>query len=92
MSEESIHVYLDEQYSDQNAKRKHQVTSLTGVYLPAIQVVAFRKRYFSLLRSLFISAPNHIPRLPEVHASDLFRDQFDKIKFQIHGRININRK
>ena len=56
MSDEFIHVYFDEQYADQNAKRKHQVTSLTGVCLPAIQVVPFLETLFlPTLKVLFPS-------------------------------------
>ena len=87
---ESVHVYLDEKYADQNAEKKYQVTSLTGAYMTASQVVTFRKRYFSLLRNLLPLPPGKIPPLPKVHACALFPDQSDQVKFRfMEGLVSI---
>lgn len=68
--------YLDEKYADQSLCRDLQVTSLTGVYIPAHRVVDFRRRLYSLLRHVFLYdlSGTLIPPLVPCHASDLFRD------------------
>ncbi len=68
--------YLDEKYADRGVSKDLQVTSLTGVYLPADRVVEFRRRLYSLLSDIFLydATDSRIPRLVPYHASELFRD------------------
>ena len=68
--------YLDEKYADSGVSKELQVTSLTGVYLPADRVVEFRRRLYSLLADIFLydATDSRIPRLVPCHVSELFKD------------------
>ena len=68
--------YLDEKYADTGVSKELQVTSLTGVYLPANTVVEFRRRLYSLLADIFLhdETDSRIPGLVPCHASELFKD------------------
>ena len=68
--------YLDEKYADSGVSKELQVTSLTGVYLPADRVVEFRRRLHSLLADIFLhdATDSRIPDLVPCHASELFKD------------------
>ena len=68
--------YLDEKYADTGVSKELQVTSLTGVYLPADRVVEFRRRLYSLLADIFLhdKTDSRIPGLVPCHASELFKD------------------
>ena len=68
--------YLDEKYADSGVSKELQVTSLTGVYLPADRVVEFRRRLYSLLADIFLydATDSRIPSLVPCHASELFND------------------
>ena len=68
--------YLDEKYADSGVSRELQVTSLTGVYVPADRVVKFRRRLYSLLTNIFLydATDSRIPRFVPCHASELFKD------------------
>ena len=68
--------YLDEKYVDSGVSKELQVTSLTGVYLPADRVVEFRRRLYSLLAEIFLhdATDSRIPGLVPCHASELFKD------------------
>ena len=68
--------YLDEKYADSRVNKELQVTSLTGVYLPADRVVEFRRRLYSLLADIFLhdATDSRILGLVPCHASELFKD------------------
>ena len=96
-TDQSIYMcYLDEKYADQGQCRDLQVTSLTGVYIMANKVTAFRRRLYSLLRDIFLFDVKGtlIPLPIPCHASELFKDakKSDGTIVTDKDRINFQRR
>ena len=75
-NQRTLMCYLDEKYADQGVSRRLQVTSITGVYVPAGKVVRLRRRLYSLVRDIFLYdvSDSRIPSAVLCHASELFKD------------------
>ena len=95
-NERVLMCYLDEKYVDREAPRELQVTSMTGVYVPAIRVVEVRRRLHSLLMDIFLydATDSQIPRLVPCHASELFKDaeKSDGTRITDEDRLEFLRK
>ena len=80
--------YMDEQYSDHRTYHGGQVpqrrecVSLTGVLIPTGIHGAFRRRFYKAVAAALDIKNYTIPALPEIHASKLFPEHSDEVKFQ----------
>lgn len=76
-------LFMGEKYADRKAPPKAQVTSLTGVLIPAAVHRVFRERFYGLVADA-IGDPDHtISKWPHelIHASELLPDSTDKERF-----------
>ncbi|MEM1045414.1 MAG: hypothetical protein AAGL24_04655 [Pseudomonadota bacterium] len=79
---------MDEQYVDPKSYRdgpacqRRRCISLTGVLIPANIHGIFRSRFYGAVATALDIDDNIIPKIPEIHAVELFPDQNDEAKFQ----------
>lgn len=80
-------LYMDEQYIDPNThrngetSRRKKCVSLTGVLIPTDIHRTFRSRYYEAVGKA-LGDSNDFPELPVIHASKLFPDHSDDVKYQ----------
>ena len=84
--------FMDEKYADQQAPREAQVTSLTGVLIPAAVHRVFRDRFYEIFDDA-IGDPDHvISKWPheQIHASQLLPDSTDSKRFSfLEGLVSL---
>lgn len=85
-------LYMDEQYIDPNThrngetSRRKKCVSLTGVLIPTDIHRTFRSRYYQAVGRA-LGGSNDFPELPVIHASRLFPDHTDDVKYQFLEEI-----
>ncbi|TAZ83587.1 hypothetical protein ELH72_10220 [Rhizobium ruizarguesonis] len=80
-------LYMDEQYIDPDTHRngersgRKKFVSLTGLLIPTDVHKTFRSRYYKAVGKA-LDVLNGFPELPVIHASKLFPDHSDDVKYQ----------
>ena len=85
-------LFMDEKYADQGAPRKAQVTSLTGLLVPADRHREFRDRFYGLVGTALGDADHVISKWPagQIHACDLLPGSTDQVRFSfLEGLVEV---
>ncbi|WP_141502420.1 hypothetical protein [Rhizobium sp. J15] len=87
---------MDEQYVEpqtdrsKGTKQRKRCLSLTGVLIPTNVHSTFRQRFYQEIATALNIDGNNIPEIPEIHASNLFREQPDAVKYHfLKGIVSI---
>ena len=85
-------LFMDEKYADHDAPREAQVTSLTGVLIPATVHRVFRERFYRLVADAIGDPERTISKWPfgQIHASKLLPDSTDDRRFSfLEGLVSL---
>lgn len=76
-------LFMDEKYADHGAPRKAQVTSLTGLLVPADRHREFRDRFYGLVGKALGDSEHDFGIWPtgQIHAANLLPDSTDQVRF-----------
>lgn len=86
-------LYMDEQYinpdtyRDGQTSRRKKCVSLTGVLIPTDIHGTFRSRFYKAVAKALGVTNKIIPAMPEIHASNLFPDHSNDVKYQFLEEI-----
>lgn len=74
-------LFMDERYADNSLPAPLRATVLTGVLMPTDTHRQFRDRFYELVITALGDTENVISAMPAIHASELFPEKNDGIRF-----------